>query len=557
MVENPPPSLSLFGTDYQLTHIRAEGGERIEAEDLLGLPYEEIKPLLEAGSRVFKEREAQEIVERDSVLRRKSFTKEPKDWDDFQREMERVDDIARRMQIGPYRKEVQLRIFTLNGQQVLDMELRHAFFHLPLYKRNFLLEAKIHKAFLSKVKSHLQIKLGIQDEELFQRIWDEGLASREIHYRDNEPLTIEKLEQIEATLREAVVYLGKGIDVCAPSNDPEMHEIIQFLLGRGDFSSTWLTNLQNLKGIFLEKDLKILRGMEGELASILQYACLRMPTPQEETLFKAFVGNILALIPYSYPEEGTLFTIPQKINGRWEAVEYQLEKRLELTPTFFSSPIVAYPLVAKNGPPLLTFLGTTYPAADGFIATLLADCTPFFSVGRAPYLWGKAKIAEWLQGKKNVRLYGMSLGGAFCFHTIYDHREKIQSLDVYNPPGLYFKETFDGSVEINIYYQENDLVSTMGFFPEGKNVSVYKVFPEKMENPLKAHARVYTGSDKLAMLKNDPAYENRRGIRRLFTFGHFIFGILSIPFFILILIVQLIYRGVQICLEHIPRIKRC
>ncbi|HSW71862.1 MAG TPA: hypothetical protein VLG44_00440 [Chlamydiales bacterium] len=549
-----PPLLTLSGTDYCLTHIKAEDGERIDGEDLLRIPFEEIKPLLEAGSRVFKIRESQEIVEKDSVLRKKSFTKAPDDWDDFQREMERVDQIARRMEIGPYRKEVQLRVFTLHGQKVLDMEVRHAFFHLPLYKRNFLLESKIHKAFLGKVKTHLQLKLGIQDDELFQRIWDEGLASREINCRENEPLTIEKLEQIEAALREAVVYLGKGIDVSAYPNDPELHEIIQFLLGRGDFSSTWLTNLQNLKGVFLEKDLRLLRGMEGELASILEYACLRMPSPQEETLFQAFVGNIISLIPYSYPEEGTTFTIPQKINGKWEAVEYQLEKRIELTPKFFSSPIVAYALVSENGPPLLTFLGTTYPAADGFVATLLADCTPFFSVGRAPYLWGKGKIAEWLQGKTGVRLFGMSLGGALCFHTLYDHREKIQSLDVYNPPGLYWKETFDGSVEVNIYYQENDLVASMGFFPEGKNVSVYRVFPEKMENPLKAHARVYTGSDRLAMLKNDPAYENRRGVRIFFTFLHFTIGILSIPLFVLTLLLQLLYRGIQYC---IPKMKTC
>jgi len=54
---------------------------------------------------------------------------------------------------------------------------------------------------------------------------------------------------------------------------------------------------------------------------------------------------------------------------------------------------------SKKGPPLLTFLGTTYPTGSGCVATLLADFTPGHSVGLAPYLQGKKGITEWFENK--------------------------------------------------------------------------------------------------------------------------------------------------------------
>ncbi|HEV7737738.1 MAG TPA: hypothetical protein VGO47_10260, partial [Chlamydiales bacterium] len=102
------------------------------------------------------------------------------------------------------------------------------------------------------------------------------------------------------------------------------------------------------------------------------------------------------------------------------------------------------------------------------------------------------------------------------------HSEKISHVDVYNPAGLYpwnWSNPFNQQI-VNIYYQENDLVPTMGMFPTGVGVSLYRVLSSTIENCLHSHARVFTGGKEVTILKSSPEYENSRCVRRVLTAVH-------------------------------------
>ncbi|MES2273938.1 MAG: hypothetical protein V4487_07080 [Chlamydiota bacterium] len=395
----------------------------------------------------------------------------------------------------------------------------------------------------SRIIQVFKEKIGIRDLRTFQKVWDLALSSHKIEWNGRDPLSQNNFHRIETALKNTLIYSGKGIETPGQGPDPQVHEIIQFLLGRGIPSASWM-NKKNIRGVLVEKDPALLRAMRDEFRVILNSCSARLPVAgsKEEVLFQAFIGNIIALIPFSYPEAGELFSIPQKIDGIWKTVVYEVNLRIELTPSCFSSPIAAYGLTSAGSPPLLTFLGTTYPAGDGFVATLLSDSTPGLSVGHAPYLMGKSKIEEWLQDKEKVRLYGMSLGGALTFHVLRNHKDKVETLDAFSPPGLYpwnWTEEYNYSHQINIYTQENDLVAGMGIFPTGEGVRIFRVIPPEKENFLNAHAKVYTGGRRVTLLKSDPSYENGRFSRKALTAFHLLFGALFV--FLPILCLYLIY----------------
>jgi len=327
---------------------------------------------------------------------------------------------------------------------------------------------------------------------------------------------------------DSQIYVGPGMQIePKPGADPTVHRFMNYLLRGDQFPFQWL-NGATLKAIFVRKDPFFLRSMKEEFQYVFEQAAKRLPLigSKEEMLFETFIGNCIALLPYSYPEAGEVFSIPQKIEGEWRICQYRVDP-IELTPKGILTPLKAFGLTSPNAPPLLTFLGTTYPAGDGFLASILSDFTPGLSVGHAPYLLGKTKIDSWLRGKTEVRLYGLSLGGALCFQVLRHHREKIEQANVYNPPGLFpwnWDKPFDRE-KVNIFCQENDLVSTMGFFPEGRGVSVYRVFGSRVENWFNAHVKCYTGTGQVSIAKSSVAVENNRTIRKILTLAHLIFGL--------------------------------
>ncbi len=393
--------------------------------------------------------------------------------------------------------------------------------------------------FLDQVQGIFKERLEVSDSRIFNWAWDQAKEAGRFGWNRGEKLTVEEFQKIGNALKETLLFHGNGMEVEGAGSEPTVHEIVQFLLGRGEASSNWATS-RNIKGILLRKDPKLLGEMKEEFRLALYSCAGQLPVvgAPEEILFQAFVSNIVALLPYCYPEAGDQFLIPQKIEGVWKSIPYTVDHRFKLSPYWLSSPIAAYGLISPEGPPLMTFLGTTFPAGEGFLATLLSDFTPLMSVGHAPYLYGKIEIGEWLKEKTGVRLFGMSLGGALTMHVLRNHPSHVEEVHAVSPAGLYpwNWRSCHFDAKLHIYYQENDLVPTLGFFPEGENVHVYRVIGAKVQNPLSAHARVFAGGEQVTLLKGDPAYENSRLCRKLITLLHLLVGIAASAVILLVLI---------------------
>jgi len=378
------------------------------------------------------------------------------------------------------------------------------------------------------IKKLFQNHVGMEGLKVFSKVWDLALADAGITWQRVPSVSIETLQKIDSALKRAIVYQGTGIDTSrTPTNNPRVHSMMQWMIGGGDPSSSWVTR-DTFRGVFLCQDLNLQRDMREELKFALLECCKSLPDPgaPEEKLYEAFIGHIIALIPYCYPPQGEAFLIPVKREGEWTICEYEVDERIEIPTRAGLTPIPHFGLCSKEGDPILTCMGTTYPAADGFVATVLTDFTPGHSVGGAAYQQGREKIGRWMEGKENVKVYGMSLGGAFSLHILRDFKDKLSSINAFNPTGLYpeqWTEKYEEGVKVNIYTQDADLVSYLGSFPEGKNVEVYRFIRGEegnSENILFAHAKVYSGSKFVTMLRLQPASENRSFFRKCFTALH-------------------------------------
>lgn len=406
------------------------------------------------------------------------------------------------------------------------------------------------KMCMLKIQKRMQKVLGCElSEKVFQKVWDHALSSHAIQWTSSTDNAL--LERIEAALRKSLIYSGAGFKIDYET-ETESGKILSYLLRGGPFPTL------NFKvwAVLFKKDPVFFAQLLKELKEILLNLAEHPPQdPAEELLYEACIGNLIGLIFFTYPHKGDKFIFPTKVEGHWQACEYIVDSKILLTPSWFSSPISAYGFTSKDGgPPILLFMGSAYPAGEGAIATYLADFTPGLSVGHAPYLLGKEKITEWLKDKEDVDLIGISLGGAMCFHALGEHREKIGKAHIYNPTGLYpwdwDKELFDEGPEVLIYSTEGDLVSTLGYFPEGEKVRLYTLISgERTNNFLVAHALIYPSGEHITMLETNVKSENGRGVRHLLTGVHLFLGplLVTLP----LLLFHLVQRIVRFAYECI------
>ena len=88
-----------------------------------------------------------------------------------------------------------------------------------------------------------QSELGVHDNEIFQKIWDQAKACGRLGP-----------ENPVKGLRETLVYSGQGIEVEGASSDPKIHAVVQYLLGRGDRISEGAVDRNLCKAVFVEED---------------------------------------------------------------------------------------------------------------------------------------------------------------------------------------------------------------------------------------------------------------------------------------------------------------
>ncbi|MBA3236978.1 MAG: hypothetical protein H0T62_01330 [Parachlamydiaceae bacterium] len=212
------------------------------------------------------------------------------------------------------------------------------------------------------------------------------------------------------------------------------------------------------------------------------------------------IGDILCLLPFLKPEDKEIFKIPVKTENGWEIILYTVD-RIEMTPSWMGSPLVAYCLRSDIdvAPPLILFKGTTDPSDEGACLSILTDLNPFASVGSYAFFLGKEKIKVWLETFAPITkaiIYGKSLGGALAWRSAIHFPEYISKVMAYGAPGfspwekdLIHKVTDeDPDLQILFFCQKNDLVPYSDLSAD-RGVHYYEILSSNdQENPLIAHA---------------------------------------------------------------------
>ncbi len=326
------------------------------------------------------------------------------------------------------------------------------------------------------------------------------------------------------------LYTGPGIPPPPIQNRDSLIVKLTHFIFHGGKLSLDLLQKRLMKAIFIEPDSSLLRDFQNQLQVELEFLA-SLPTTNESELliWKIFLGNVLSILPFSYPTNGQLIKIPILIDHQCEMVEYQIEVLLLDEPDALS-PLIALGLTPTHqqtsAHPILSYLGTTYPTGSGFLASIMTDFHPKYSVGEYTYLCAKPIIDSWLKDKRNVHVVGTSLGGALAFHTLKDHYKDLSRIDVYNPAGLYpesWKMEFNEGCQVNIYNQPLDIVPMMGSWPKGKKVSLYHIAPVMnlpSTNFMTAHIRAHSGCPDIVITQEDPAQENEQFTRKFLTFLH-------------------------------------
>lgn len=231
---------------------------------------------------------------------------------------------------------------------------------------------------------------------------------------------------------------------------------------------------------------------------------------------EVILGDLLCLLPFLGPMHGEKIWVPVKIENEWKLVDYAVE-RIELTPKWMGSPIVAYGLHAL-GPlasPLLIFKGTTYPTDEGAGLSILTDINPFGSVGAYAFSIGKENIQKWLEkntADKKALIYGKSLGGAQAWRTALNFPEKVERVMAYGAPGfspwerrqLHEASKQHPEMELNFMGQTNDPVPYSDLASD-QGVNYYEVVGEKIQsNLIAAHADIYSTQTKSFIMRLEP-----------------------------------------------------
>ncbi len=348
--------------------------------------------------------------------------------------------------------------------------------------------------------------------------------------------------------RNTVIYEGQGIPFETAHTEIGRITSIIFSQIPPRTAAREVLNTRNVRNVFHQTSPEYLQDFRVELQRILTYGFNNKGDLDDE-VFSLFVHQTLALFPFAYPEEGFEVQIPIKNGNKWELITYTLDKKFNLANSLFVLPIPAYGFISEGYPSQLVFMGTTYPAGQGFMGTLLSDFTPFASVGWLPMRCGREELGRWLSAQSGAHVCGISLGGALSLHAAKNFGHHVSKVFAFIPPGLNTWElsAFENSpVEINILFQGGDLVSQLGFFPEGNHVNLYYVREQRTANFLSAHVRVLLCGEHVRVERGSTEQENQRIPRKLLTGLHILFAplifLLMLPAYLVVALVNAI-RG--------------
>ncbi|KTD82507.1 hypothetical protein [Legionella waltersii] len=254
------------------------------------------------------------------------------------------------------------------------------------------------------------------------------------------------------------------------------------------WNTSWskLVNLELLRAVFLERNPELLKEFrfafqEGFNHLFTQFQGKQF-TPQQHEQIQLYLSNCLSILPMGDITPYESISIPQYIDEQWVMVEYFV-KPIELTDHNGKDELIykdydrvfAYGLEPINhlkAQPHLIFMGTTYPAGQGFLPQVTTDMKGFETVGYSLYVTGRQRILEWvLSQHAKIHVCGVSLGGSLSLLFANDLGNYATRVDALNPAGLHDTNSrvpYDGWDTLTqkpivvIQQQGNDFVSSFG-----------------------------------------------------------------------------------------------
>lgn len=226
---------------------------------------------------------------------------------------------------------------------------------------------------------------------------------------------------------------------------------LRFLMMGWSSSWTELVSWPVFKAVYIRRDPVLVRAMrlafQQGFENLFKHLSQLELNPEQKEQVQLYLSNCLNLLPYSDLTPYESIKIPQLIDNKWELVDYYVTP-IELTSqkgikAYFirdRDRVFAYGLQAINNERAqshLIFMGTTYPAGQGFVPQVDSDFRAFDHVGHNLYQTGREKIVRWMvEQKKKVHVCGVSLGGALSLLLALDLGEQVERVDALNPPGL-------------------------------------------------------------------------------------------------------------------------
>jgi len=247
-----------------------------------------------------------------------------------------------------------------------------------------------------------------------------------------------------------------------------------------------LISWTSFKAIFWQRNSVFTKELrfafqQGFLTLFSQLSELELTVEQKEQV-QLYISNCLCFLPYSDLTPYESIKIPQCVEEEWVLVDYYITP-LELTATkrpgkyIFqeNDRVFAYglePIANLKAESHLIFMGTTYPAGQGFVTQINSDFKGFTTVGTTLYLSGRKNIKEWLVKQQDkVHVCGVSLGGSLSLILAIDLGNYISRVDALNPAGLhnYWQkhwldhwDNFAVKPQVVVQQQANDPVSLYG-----------------------------------------------------------------------------------------------
>jgi pimeloyl-ACP methyl ester carboxylesterase len=322
--------------------------------------------------------------------------------------------------------------------------------------------------------------------------------------------------------------------------------MLRCLMMRYEGNAADMFSTELLSAVFVQRNPKLLCGMRHAFQEGFDQVWQQLDaqnaslSTEQNNQAELYISNCLSVLPFADLKPGHVFYIPQLIDGAWQRVRYRVEP-IELTPTrgfetlFMRDDdrVFAYGLEPVGLPEAkshLIFMGTTYPAGQGFFTQAMTDLEAE-TVGYSLYRTGRQKIIAWLN-KQNQKVHacGMSLGGSLALLLAIDQGEQVSRVDALNPAGLYdawSKSDRDGwenlgendKPEVVIQKQGHDFVSSLGIWK--KDWTILHVIPHEaaLFSPLD-HARNYAGYDDTIFEQVDVEQDNEaRRARNIFIYS--------------------------------------